>query len=620
MKIRILTAALCLSATVIFAVGCQSGSSETNTEDETTESESFLGQVTKIEDKTITIALGERSEKPEGGGDGEAPADMGDGGTPPDKEEGGTVPSGEEGDTPPDMKEGGADSGGEDGGTPPDMKEGDTPSSGEDGGTPPEGGKGMPGGLTLTGEEKTITVDDSVTIQLDTRGETAEGSLEDISEGSVLTVEMKGDTVVSITVTVMGGPGGGGTGSDSSAGSIELKGVREIDGTSESSDSENLTSSASDENVLLVKNGGELSMTNGTLNKSGDGSSSDESNFYGVNAIVAVSSGSNATISGTTLTSSSEGSNAIFATGEGSTVTVSDITIHTTGNSSRGLDATYGGSVIAANVDITTEGAHCAPIATDRGEGTIQVTGGTLSSAGEGSPCIYSTGSVTVSNVTGTSAGSQAAVVEGKNSITLSDCNLTGAGSNGIMLYQSTSGDAEEGTAAFSSVDSTITSTSDGPFFYVTNTNAEAALQNTTLVNDSGILVTVSGNETNNWGTPGSNGGSFSLTGISQTLEGDIKCDEISTMNLALTQSSALTGSVNQENTAKEITLSLDTSSTWELTGDAYLTAITDEDTACGNISSNGYTIYYDASNSTNSWLDGQTLELSGGGSLTPIS
>jgi hypothetical protein len=208
MKIRILTAALCLSATVFFAVGCQSGSSETNTEDETTESESFLGQVTKIEDKTITIALGERSGKPEGGKDGEAPADMGDGGAPPDKEEGGAVPSGE------------------DGGTPPDMKEGDTPSSGEDGGTPPEGGKGMPGGLTLTGEEKTITVDDSVTIQLDTRGETAEGSLEDISEGSVLTVEMKGDTVVSITVTVMGGPGGGGTGSDSSVDgqTLELSG------------------------------------------------------------------------------------------------------------------------------------------------------------------------------------------------------------------------------------------------------------------------------------------------------------------------------------------------------------------------------------------------------------
>ncbi|MET3208735.1 UNVERIFIED_CONTAM: hypothetical protein ABIC26_001674 [Paenibacillus sp. PvR008] len=34
----------------------------------------------------------------------------------------------------------------------------------------------------------------------------------------------------------------------------------------------------------------------------------------------------------------------------------------------------------------------------------------------------------------------------------------------------------------------------------------------------------------------------------------------------------------------------------------------------------NGHTIYYDASASTNSWLNGGTITLSGGGKLTPVS
>jgi len=32
----------------------------------------------------------------------------------------------------------------------------------------------------------------------------------------------------------------------------------------------------------------------------------------------------------------------------------------------------------------------------------------------------------------------------------------------------------------------------------------------------------------------------------------------------------------------------------------------------------NGYTIYYDASSSANSWLDGKTYTLTDGGKLTP--
>ena len=111
MKKRILTGILCLTAAAFLVVGCQSDSSGDSAKDTSQESESILGQVTAIEDGTITLALGERSEnekmqppanKEDDGGNWEAPPDGEDGGTPPDTENGGTPPGGEDAGTPPE--------------------------------------------------------------------------------------------------------------------------------------------------------------------------------------------------------------------------------------------------------------------------------------------------------------------------------------------------------------------------------------------------------------------------------------------------------------------------------------------------------------------------------------
>lgn len=410
---------------------------------------------------------------------------------------------------------------------------------------------------------------------------------------------------------------GGGSMSESETGSVELTGAYEVDGISEKSDSNAIKTTESDQNAVLIKNGGSLVLTNSTLEKSGDTSDNDESSFYALNSIFAAVGGSSAIISDTTLSSDSEGSNAIFANGTDSCITVNNVKIHTTGNSSRGLEATYGGTVIGKYLEITTEGKHCAPLATDRGEGTITVDTATLSTAGEGSPCIYSTGNITATNVTGTAARSQCAVVEGKNSITLRDCDLTGAGKNGIMLYQSTSGDAGKGTALLTATDSTLTTTSQGAMFYITNTDAKINLKNTTLSFPSGILVEAAGNNTDNWGKEGANGGNIILSGANQILTGDITCDSISTVSLRFTSNTILTGSIDSKNDG-DVTISLDFDSKWKVTADSYVTALIDSDSTLTNIISNGHTIYYDASNTGSKWLNGKTITLSDGGCITP--
>lgn len=144
--------------------------------------------------------------------------------------------------------------------------------------------------------------------------------------------------------------------------------------------------------------------------------------------------GETATLSGETYEATETDANAVFATGETAKVTAKHLKIHTKNNSSRGLDATYGGTIEAEDVDITTEGEHCAALATDRGEGTVTVHDGTFATSGQGSPNVYSTGAISVYDSTGKAMASEIAVVEGKNSIVLDGVDLTGSKDHGRVF------------------------------------------------------------------------------------------------------------------------------------------------------------------------------------------
>ena len=352
------------------------------------------------------------------------------------------------------------------------------------------------------------------------------------------------------------------------------------------------------------------------LSKTGDTTSDDGSNFNGQNAVLLVSN-STAAVTDASISSAAEGANAVFATGEKADVTVKNLTINTKGNSSRGLDATYGGTIHGENVNITTAGAHSASLATDRGEGNVYATGSTLSTSGEGSPVIYSTGNIVVTKSSGIAKGSEIACVEGKNSIFVEDSTLAGFKRHGVMLYQSFSGDAGTGTASFTAKNSTLHNYSDGAMFYVTNTKAVASLTNTVIEspNNKNLIEVTS----DRWGTEGSNGGDFEFTAAKQSLKGDVVANNISTVSVSLTNGSNWSGAMNPKHTAKVAALSLDASSVWNVTGDSYVSALTDEDSTLGNIRSNGHTIYYDKSNKANAWLKGQTVKLTDGGKVKPL-
>lgn len=373
-------------------------------------------------------------------------------------------------------------------------------------------------------------------------------------------------------------------------------------------------SSKSDQSSIVVNNSGSLNINQATINKtSGDTSSEENSNFYGLNAAILAKTGGTLKLTNSNITTNAEGSNAVFATGTGSEITLENVKILTTSNSSRGLDATYDGTIIAKNVNITTSGAHCAALATDRGEGTVTLTNGVLETAGEGSPGIYSTGTISATNITSTATGSEAAVIEGKNSITLIDSNITGYQKHGVMIYQSASGDAAEGQGTFTMTGGVLTAKT-GPLFYSTNTQSVINLENVTL-NGEDMLLKASADK---WGNNGSNGANVTLNAKNQILNGLIEADSISSLILNIEKNSTLNSTINANNTAQSIIMKLSSDSSWTVTGNSYLTGLTDDDNDLTNIDDNGHTIYYNKTNPYNSWLNGKTITLKDGGKLTP--
>ena len=407
-----------------------------------------------------------------------------------------------------------------------------------------------------------------------------------------------------------GGPGGGPPGQSSS--DITYTGAVEIS-SSETQTDKTYSSTSSDENALLIKTSEEVTINNPTVTKSGDSDGGDNSNFYGLNAGVLVKDGSKTTITGGTINTSANGANGVFsyggnggnngAEGDGTTVTIRDTKIVTTGGGSGGIMTTGGGTTYAYDLDITTSGQSSAAIRTDRGGGTVVVDGGTYTSNGLGSPAIYSTADITVSNSTLTSNLSEGVCIEGLNSITLNNSNLTANNTkrNGnakfldsIMIYQSMSGDAVSGTSQFTMNGGSLTSKS-GHVFHVTNTNSIITLKDVRIDNQDSenILLSVCAD--------GWSGGSniAILKASSQTLTGAIKVGSDSSLTLEISDNSTFDGYIdgkikNAEGSSVstdvgKVSVTLDSSSTWTLTGDSYVTEFNGNPE---NVISNGYTLY----------------------------
>ena len=384
-----------------------------------------------------------------------------------------------------------------------------------------------------------------------------------------------------------GGPGGpGGMPGGRSSFSGEYNAVLTIDSDAVLTD--NLTSTGTDENALLVT-GGKVRVNDVSVTRiSSDSTGGDNSSFYGVGAAL-LATGGTLTVDNVIITTDSAGGAGVFSYGDG-VVYISNSTINTEQNTSGGIHVAGGGKLYAVNLTINTNGGSAAAIRSDRGSGIMIVDGGSYTSNGSGSPAVYVTADITIHNADLTATGSEALCLEGLNTVRLYDSVLTGNMPDleqndntwTVILYQSMSGDSQVGQGTFT-MDGGKLISRNGGIFYTTNTESVFVIRNVEIEQseDSEYFLRVTGNANQRgWGKSGANGADCDFTAIAQKMEGDVIWDSISTLDLYLTEGSVLTGAVvDEESCAGEggngyARIVIDGSSSWIVTGNSSVTAL----------------------------------------------
>ncbi len=352
---------------------------------------------------------------------------------------------------------------------------------------------------------------------------------------------------------------------------VKKETVTEADGNEEV---KTYVATGENESALEVSGNETVFVSDALIRKpEGGASSADEASFYGVNSAVRVYGNGALTLDGCSITADAKNATGVFAYKNG-VINLKDCEVCVTGGGAGGIQVAGGGTLTGEN--LTVKSASKAAIRSDRGGGFLSLDGGTYVSMGkDGCPAIYSTAEIIVRNAECVSENSRAVIIEGKNSVTLENCTLSGndqsskAGSvhGNVLLYQSASGDAAEGTSTFSMTGGRITSLS-GAMFYCTNTSSVINLSNAELqLSEEESLIIVSAGR---WGKEGKNGGKCTLNAVDQVLRGSVSVDGISSLNLSLSNSS-FEGSVSGDGI---INVCLDEGSTWKLTGDSVVTKV----------------------------------------------
>ncbi|MGY0023475.1 hypothetical protein ACVHNB_31475 [Streptomyces sp. YJ-C3] len=346
-----------------------------------------------------------------------------------------------------------------------------------------------------------------------------------------------------------------------------------------------------DESAVLVSGSGKLTTRDSKIAKSGATSSVDASGGHGLNAAALARDGGRLSLSGGTVTTTGKGATGVFASGKGASATLGANTVRTKGASARGVTASHGGELGLTYVQIDTAGAQAAPIAAGPGGGKVTVSGGTMTSAGCGSPGVQTAGDVSVSGTLFDLANSEAFTVESGGSLSLRNVRASAA-AGGVVLR---GGDATSFSMSGGSIQA-----ADGDIFSVRQAVADVRLSGgAELRTKHGALLRVRDR------------GIATFAADDEKLKGNVVVSDGSA-TLDLSGSTRLDGAV----TGASMTLGAKTR--WSVSGDSSVKQLelAPGASVADVITGNGYSVTYDKAASPE--LGGKTYRLKGGGTLRP--
>lgn len=358
---------------------------------------------------------------------------------------------------------------------------------------------------------------------------------------------------------------------------------------------EDIKNSKNDKIALSIDEKTKGTITKTKVEKTGDSSNLSASDKSGWNSAIQVKSSSDITVKDVNVNTNGSGASGVVATGNNAVINISDTTITTNGQRSKGLLISKGGTIYGNKLNISTSGLKSSAVATDYGNGLIEIKNSTIRCSGDKSAGVYATSQVKVEDSNIESENSEGAVIDGHGEITFTNVEMTTHKKRAVMVYYTgpKMGDKTEGK--FNMIKGRI-DVKDGQGFYVMNTKATINLEKVEMNINSGIFLKASVDEYGELGQEGekveSKGGDAVVNCVNQTIKGNILADNESTVELNFTKKSNYTGSINSENTGKKITLKIDKDSKITLTGDCYINSLEDEEKNYSNIDFNGYRLF----------------------------
>jgi hypothetical protein len=399
---------------------------------------------------------------------------------------------------------------------------------------------------------------------------------------------------------------------------LNLNSVIIVSGKTYNKTHQDITADGDNQSATLVTKGGTLTVGYVNVTTSGSSTSLDNSSLFGQNAANLANDKSTLKVLYSTVKTSGKGAAGIFARGQWTNATVLDTTIDTTGDDSPAVMAAIGATMDVTNATITTSGQNSGAFATDHGDTSISIDNSTASTSGTDSPAIDAAakGNVIAGKSKFSTSASPAVSVKEASTVTLTDSDLTtSADDQALIAFIKGMDDGQSGNKFSMSGGSMTNSGSQGALISNTNTTAVVELSKVTTTVKSGVLIEAKAGEDNEGGVL-----NVSLSGMD--LSGNVIVDSTSKVSVELKDSSKLSGAINSERTAYNANLSMDSSSSWNVTADSYLTKFADADgisgTSITNITGNGFTVYYN--NNANVYLKGKIYTLTGGGYLKPLN
>lgn len=393
--------------------------------------------------------------------------------------------------------------------------------------------------------------------------------------------------------------------------------------TSLSIDHQAFSASANDTSVIVVGNGAQLNLSYVNILKTGYSSNLLQASFFGVNAAITVQNGSRSFFDHLNITTHNGAAN-IYSYGNGSYVYIENSVLYSSGPAAHGLYAGGDGTIVGKNIAHYSGGNRCSSFAGDSPAGYVTIIDAFAHTTGIGSAIFYALGTITATNVVGYAEQSPALFSDGPQISTFFNCDLTAGLLGGTIVFSSMS---RRSGAVLNFTDSKLTTLgSTMPALWFGNIIATAYLYNTVIKTKSGILVTANYSQVTqefNYyaGYPDNSQLSPAIVAINVvecSLYGSLIAYNGSSINWILNQHSTWNGSAYSGYGQVNISVSLDSTSTWFVTGNTALQNLTLANNNWTNIYSNGYNITYDPTSPANDWLNRTTVVLNGGGQLTP--